>query len=311
MTHNHCGKGEFYICGLCMLIGVAEVAHVAAVFLHWDVKRLAAIFGVGIAVLCAMLAVWLLWKRGRRMEASGARVHGPEVSGSKISTPAERSIPWLGGALALSVLFQIILIAAGDMAYRDGDMTLETVQTFLAQNGVYTVNPLTGQPYSGGIPLRLQILCLPGLYTAICTLTGIEASVLIFHVWPVVVLLASYAAFAGLAGHLFGKDRKTVLILLLIVSALIWMGDYMVAMDGFQLMHCGYRGTALRNCVLVPFALHMSLKKNWFGVILAILAEACIVWTLYGMGVCVLVAALTLLIRFIISRREGMTCRNS
>ena len=98
-----------------------------------------------------------------------------------------------------------------------------------------------------------------------------------------------------------GSEASIVLgIMLILVSVLIWCGDYMVSMDGFQLLHCGYRPTAVRGGILVPFTLSMGLQKKWTSAILAILAEACIVWTLYGMGVCLAAG-----------RREGRKCRNS
>ena len=99
--------------------------------------------------------------------------------------------------------------------------------------------------------------------------------------------------------------------MLILVAVLIWCGDYMVSMDGFQLMHCGYRGTAIRNGILVPFALSMCLQKKWKSAVLAILAEACIVWTLYGMGVCLLMTVIMLVLSLTAGRREGRTCRNS
>lgn len=42
-----------------------------------------------------------------------------------------------------------------------GDITGETVQTFLAENAVYNVNPMTGSAFTQGMPARFKILGLP------------------------------------------------------------------------------------------------------------------------------------------------------
>lgn len=295
-----CTKAENYIHGLCGLIGVAAVAHVASVFLHFTVKQMAIILWGGTLFLCAASLVYFILAQRKREKKSQFSVAEPS------GTAAQLMI----GALVLSVIFQIIIIMTEDVSYRDGDMTIETVQTFLTQNGIYQSNPLTGQPYVGGIPLRLKILCLPGLYASVCSLTGIDVGQFVGGMWPVVVLLGSYMAYGSLAKVLFPKDKIARLLMLLLVSGLFWMGDYMLTMDGFQLLHCGYRGTAIRNGILVPFTLCMCLKRKWAGAVLAILAEACIVWTLYGLGVCFFVTVLMLLVQ-LVSGMEVRRCRNS
>lgn len=62
-------------------------------------------------------------------------------------------------------------------------------------------------------------------------------------------------------------------------------------MDGFSLLYCGYRGVTVRNLVLIPYVFSLGLRKRWKTVLLCILAEACIVWTLYGLGAGLLTAA--------------------
>ena len=293
-------KGEIYIIGLCGWIGVAECAHVAAVFLHWNIRQMS-IFLWGMSMVLSVAAgVWSLWERRKCFW----------LGQGKGSLGKEHAVSLLSGVLCVSVFFQIILIVTGDISWREGDMMLETVQTFLSDDQAYQTNPLTGQNYVGGIPLRLKILCLPSLYASVCSLTGVDAGWFLYHIWPVVILLGSYLAYGELGKVLFKEDGKSLLLMLVILSVLIWMGDYMVSVDGFGLLHCGYRGTTLRNGILVPFTISVCLKRKWVGAILAILAEACIVWTLYGMGICFLVTVIILVIQFVISHREGARCRN-
>ena len=63
------------------------------------------------------------------------------------------------------------------------------------------------------------------------------------------------------------------------------------AMDGFGLLFSGWRGVTIRNLVLVPYAVSLSLRKMYLHALLCALAEACVLWTFYGLGVCVVVIA--------------------
>lgn len=300
--------GEILPTGLCVLIGAAEAAHLATVFLGWPVSRMALLW-VGIVGIMAVGSVILLVS-GRRNEVSGRRSAGDQSGAGRW----KMSEQLLAGAFALSVVFQIIVIMTGDRNCDTGDMTLEAVRTFLARDQVYSVNPLTGQPYTAGVPLRIKILSLPSLYASICSVTGLDAELVVCRIVPVVVLVAGYFAYSMLGKILFGKDRTGRLVMLLVISVLFWCGDYMDVMDGFLLLHSGYRGVAIRNGILIPFTLGMCLKRKWKSAVLAILAEACIVWTLYGLGACLLVVAVMLLMDLWIrvrGRRGGEACRNS
>jgi hypothetical protein len=49
-------------------------------------------------------------------------------------------------------------------------------------------------------------------------------------------------------------------------------------------------GTTMRNSILIPLVLYASLEKKWVLALACILAEICIVWTFWGLGVCVVIA---------------------
>lgn len=87
-----------------------------------------------------------------------------------------------------------------------GDMTVETVNTFLRENAVYTVNPLTGTAYSMGMSLRLKILCLPTLYGAISRFTGMAPVDVVYRLIPCITLLLSYVAYGSLGKALFPEN---------------------------------------------------------------------------------------------------------
>lgn len=170
-------------------------------------------------------------------------------------------------------------------------MTVETVGSFLETDGIYQVNPMTGQAYTEGMPARLKILCLPSLYGFFCRLSGLTPERVVTAVVPVWVFVSSYAAFSCVGKCLFPESRKKRSCFLITTVILMWAGGSFYSMDGFDLLYCGYRGITIRNLVLIPWLISLCLRQKWLPAILCILAEACIVWTLYGMGACLLTAA--------------------
>ena len=317
------------IVGLLAVVGMAEAAHLAAVFLGRSFSDTVGLFVAEVVVLgLAALGVCLWMRFGGRVQDSAGRVggqgrsrggHGGSYGGQGRSRGGHggsyggqgRSRGGHGGSyrgyhgsdltpfvaglalvFILLVIYQTVTITSGNSVFRDGDMTVETVESFLATDGVYLVNPLTGQSYETGVPLRIRILCLPTLYGILCRIFGLGTAELVWKLVPLLVLFMSYMAFWTLAKALFGEDKdkgKRVLFIAL-VAALFCVGDYMYGMDGFGLLHCGYRGVTIRGGILLPYTFGLALRHKWRLVFFCVLAEACIVWTLYGMGACLLAA---------------------
>lgn len=55
----------------------------------------------------------------------------------------------------------------------------------------------------------------------------------------------------------------------------------------------------IRAAVLLPYLLACLLERKYLGAVLCILAEACMVWTLYGAGVCLLVTVAWVALRWL------------
>lgn len=270
--------GDYLIMGIIIIIGLAEVVHLAAVFLGLPFGRGAVLWGglAGTAVLIMAGMFLYEWKKCK---------WNPEKK-------EKRNV--IDGILlilfAILVISQLIFICTGYPAYREGDMTLETVKSFLAADGIYRINPMTGVAYTAGMPMRLKVLCLPTLYACICRITGLSPDFVVRILIPVIILLSCYTAFGALACSLFPAEetvsgRKRACFLTA-AALIMWVGTYRYGMDGFQLLYCGWRGVTIRNCVLLPWLFSLSIRGKWMSVLLCILAEACIVWTLYGCGWC-------------------------
>ena len=262
--------------GWISVIGIAEVTNLSAVFLHFSLTRCVMLFCILIGFVTTVsfaMNVFERMKRGKEPEKNVL-----EKTSLLILFPA---------TLFLS---QIIYILLSGSVYLSGDMTLESVVSFLYTDGIYQVNPLTGAAYEGGIPLRLEILCLPTLYSILCRLFSLEPRMVVWLVMPCVVLICCYGAFRCVGRCLFSDSTKRQDCFLASVAVLLWVGSYAFGMDGFGVLYSGWRGVTIRNAVLIPYLISLCLRRKWKLAVLCIAAEACLVWTFYGAGVCLLTA---------------------
>lgn len=288
------GVADAWLTGETAVIGVAEAAHLGCVFAGRSFSREATVFGIAAGVLAlAGLAAAFFLRSGKGFRPSLGRFR----QGSR----QELVLSLLFGALVLS---QVVYILSGKGIYCDGDMTAETVGSFLYTDQAYRVNPMTGADYIGGIPLRLKILCLPGLYGALCRLFALAPETVVWRAIPLATLAGSYCAFSCLSRCLFAEDGKKRYCFLILTALLVWAGKYALWMDGFGMLCSGWRGVVVRNTVLVPYAVSLCLRRRWVPVLLCIAAEACIAWTLYGAGVCLLTVVSLLAVRFVLQRTE-------
>lgn len=287
------------IVGFLVEIGLAEVVHLAAVVLGRSFSDAVFLFKAGIVVLgLVSLGIWL-WQRRESGKESGKKSRRGRGSrtGRRTGTVSGSDVTPVTAGLflvfALLVIYQIVTITSGDYIYRAGDMTVEIVESFLETDGVYRVNPLTGRAYEGGIPFRIQILCLPTLYGILCQIFGLPVTELVWKLIPLHMLLMCYLAFERMAHALLTEEKRRGqverLLFMVLTAAVLCVGDYLYGMDGFGLLYCGFRGVTIRSVVLLPYVFGLALRHRWRLAVLCILAEACIVWTLYGMGACLVV----------------------
>ena len=304
------------IIGFIILLGMAEAGHLLMVFGHRPFSDVALLYGAGAGVLAVGVAGCLVWRyasergthsssarqgrgvrNGRRRKHAGWGEERGSLTGKDIT-------PVLAGAclvFGLLALYQFMTIASSNNIDRTGDMTVETVESILETGSAYEVNPLTGRAYTAGVPNRIRILGLPTFYAIICRVADLCTDAVsgggshweLLTKWiPAAVLFLAYLAFWTVAKALFPekKDREKRMIFMAITAAVLCVGDYAFGMEGFGLLYGGYRGVTIRAAILVPYTFGLTLRHRWKETALCVLAEACIVWTLYGMGVCLVVA---------------------
>ncbi len=289
--------------GGMICIGLAEAAHLGTVMLGWSFSRCVNVFVLEVTavVVAALVVLAFVYRRQGACAGDGAIAKNNKIMRGGLL--GGESLPRL--VFVCLAVAQLIYIMAGQTVYVDGDMTLETVTSFLETDTTYQVNPMTGRPYTLGIPLRLQILCLPALYGILSRIFGIVPEVVVYGMVPGFVLLGSYLAYGTVARCLFPGKAHQRGVFMAAVALLLGLGDYMYGMDGFGVMHAGFRGVTIRACILIPYAFGLMLRKKYKLVILCILAEACIVWTLYGMGACLLIAVIMMTVQVVINKFAG------
>lgn len=260
---------EIHICILLCCLGIFEAGHLMGLMFGLSVTSCGKII-LAMLALFGVVGIILLVKY---REVIGCRIKAKDA---------------MFCFFVVLCLLQTFYICGESLLSTTGDITLETVNTFLTTDQIYTVSPLTGREYSGA-PLRYKILCLPTVYTLLCKWFGITPQILVGRVIPVITLYTAYGAYYLLSGSLFGcqkENREKRFCFLVIVALIFFFCENAVYMEGYGVLHGGYLGTTIRNSILIPFLLYAVLGKRWFAVVLCLLAEVCIVWTFWGLGVC-------------------------
>lgn len=287
--------------GAIAVVGTAGAAHICAVAAKLSFSAAVWIFS-GLTTVLFLVALTIIFFNYYRVGRNAGRKQENHLMASR---GLSEKLSSLSVFFMLLVLCQAIYITFGGGVYLGGDMTVETVESFFYTDGIYRVNPMTGAAYQEGLPLRVEILCLPTLYGALSRLSGLSPRVVVWTVVPLMTILLSYSAFFCLGRCLFPTDRKKREIFLTAIALLLWAGGYHYVVDGFGALYSGFRGTVIRNVVLIPYLLSLCLRRRWLAALLCIAAEGCIVWTLYGAGVCLLSVAVMAVCMFAERRLEG------
>ncbi len=279
---------DLLVTAVLLLILWGEGVHLLALFGGKSLSFCAYLYGAGFCVGAAAFVIILFFQHSSdRQRRQGSRRRAAKETAS--------SCQLLTILTGLLILLQIVWVLTNNNCYTTGDMTLETVNSFLAENGVYRVNPLTGLPYTQGLPLRIKILCLPTTYAIwskiLSSVLSLGAQTVVCHLAPAAVLLCGYLIYAQLAGIFFPESKEKRMCFLILVAGLFYVGNYLYGMDGMGALYGGFMGVSVRALILLPYTVSLILRGKGRWAFLCVAAEACLVWTLYGMGTCLLVMA--------------------
>ncbi len=346
---------EKYVSGSLLFVFAAEGAHLLTLLRKGTLADAMKVMGILVIVLAT--AAYVLMMVGivkRTLKKSGAGVgsagaSGPEpAEGEKFADPerpdmtdvseskAEKSKGFgAAGIFAVGIALLMIVLAlyllTGNHLNFYGDMTMETVNALLEDAPLYTINPMTGQPYETGIPSRLTILCLPTLYALLCRAFGLPAMTVVWRVasvfWLVNVLFAAlYLARmlfpegisdAKHSGEPMASDapsdadhhkkqaalRRNLFTFLCLF--LLFAADRAVGLPGFSLLHMAYGARCIRALVLLPTLAAAFFDKRYLLCCSCILAESVIMWTHFGVGLTFVFFLLLLALSLVQKRRRG------
>ena len=269
-----------FCAGSMVILCVSFVSHLLTIMrsgLIADEKKLAGIIMVVVMTVSYFAFVILTVIMGKA---------GDKKKEKKSSGTAAKAFAVLA---VLACVTGLVVTAAGLRVNSVGDETLETVRVFLKGNVMYTVNPLTGAAFTEGVPSRVKILCLPGLYAVMSGAFGTSPELIVHNIAPAFWFLSGLCAFLSLSKSLCsGQDNEILKRSVFMLSAvlILFATDLSAYAQGFAVLSQMYSGPAIRIWVLIPFMLYLLFEKKYITALLPVLCEALICRTQYGIGFC-------------------------
>ena len=246
----------------CML--TAWIAHMTGAFMEISVRALALWWLISLLFIGSGCGLYMaLTKRKHAMLAV-----------KRSAQPAADQYLVLG--FFLLILLQMVFLYAKQNIWTDGDITVEMVNTFLSEDKLYSLNPLTGTAYVNPISKRFMLQGLPTMYAMIAAGFSVPAQLLVQHIVPVVVLAYSYCAYYRLSGSLFGQNMNKRYVFMLFVAFVLTVTDRAPYLAGYQALHSAYLGSSILQLILIPYALAMAFDKKWWQVIACAVTAFCI-----------------------------------
>ena len=262
------------ITGLWIFLGCTEVAHFITLVTNRSLQTYTALYGVfALAGLFVYVGITFLWLRMKKKEF--------KPGGSFQASPYMAVFAVLAG-ITLFHFWQGYVPILEDAVY---EMVIGTVNS----GSIMTVHPFTGQAGGDSMPFRMQILGLSSLYSALITESQQSQYTIMCKVVPVIVYTLSMLLYWAFAQKLFPTDKDKRWVFLSVVSLFVLATSGSDGLMGQRLLYAGFSGETIRGVLLMPYTVYVCWQKKWLLAILAIFVEACLVWTTFGVGYCLLI----------------------
>lgn len=284
------GRGitEAFLCGVLTMLSISGALQLMLLLLKRPFSEYMRIYPLLLIVLALVGGVVLFFELREAREGLNWKEHFLGFF-RYLFYSAETKVFSL---LTLTVFILCVLRIVLGVPDVSGDFTLETVRTTLATDTIYQYNSFTGQEVAEGMPIRQQILTLPFFLTFLSEISGMDAALLVYKIFPCYVLMLAVLVYSRWAGTLFVNRRDLQSGFLFLISFMIFVGDYAGVAPASLLLHQGFTGNALCAAVVIPFAIYLCVKGKWSAALLCVVAELFLIWTTYGLGYCVLVMLL-------------------
>lgn len=307
----------YYSAGFMELFLLAGVTNALGVFLSLTFSATVKVFALLlIAVLTFAYLVFILLKfaslKNRTSAAGGASKDAKDSKEDKTSSD-RYFILFLIISLFFSAL--ALFITLRGKIYLSGDQTVETVNSFLSSNEMYSVNPLTGLPYDGDHPSRLDYMFLPFFYALLCRTFDLSAMKLLYHIIPAVYAVCAFSLFVTVGDAFFFEragesdlsgvypKTKVTLFYMICVFLLFCCGSAAGSIS-FNLFHSGFRSGSFLILLLVNYCLALCIKKRWAACLIPIVLEPLAASTKFGIGACFVMTASLFVISKIRKKEE-------
>ena len=276
------------VTGLWVILGCAEAAHLLTLMTDQSLQTYNLLCGIfvltGVLVYAGILT-W--WKR-----------KAPKLESKK----AKRKVTWQGVLFVVLAVLTLVHFLRGyvpDLEDAVYEITIGNVES----GRIMEVHPFLGQTGGSGMPLRMKILGLSSLYSSLITISQQSTYMIICKVVPIVVWSCTMLVYWAFGEKLFPEDRGKRRLFLSLIAFFFLITSKSTGLAGYRLFFAGFSGETIRGVLLIPYALYVSWQRKWILAVLAIVAEACLVWTTWGIGYCTVIVVCMLIVHLWMDRR--------
>lgn len=284
--------GIWLITGFLILTGCAEAAHLITIMTDKSLQTytlLVMVFVVAGLLAYAVLVYWA-YRKGKIQQ-------NLSVTDAKVQN-------WNWGMLVFGVvaLATVYHFLAGYVPQFQ-DATYEIVLGNLKSGGIMTVHPFLGTETEAVMPMRMRILGLSSFYSALITISQQSPYTIMCKMVPLIIWALSILIYWDFSKELFAESAEKRWIFISMVALVYLSTSGGEGLVGYRLFYSGFSGETIRAAVLLPYTLYVSWQKRWCLAGIAILAEACLVWTTFGVGYCLLITISMFLVHWVLDRR--------
>ena len=242
------GIPERFLYGWLLLLSLAELLTLPALFIRFSFHTLGGIYG---AVLLAGSAAGLLRICSRLRTAGTGRFSVlAQIKNVSLFT-------WIAVLLILLQIAAVMLLGHRD---QDDAFYLATATTTLRSNKILRINPYSGYPYHAW-PRRYVLSPFPVFLACISWLSGsLHPAILGHMLLPGVFLTMAYLVLSLFARRWFGEDSEKRGIFLLICVFLIWFSGNSVYRSEVFLLVRSWQGKAVLAGVMLPLLFYLELS---------------------------------------------------
>ena len=247
------------ITGLWILLGCAEAAHLITIMTNRSLQTYTALFSVFVlAGLLAYTGLCILVHRRsatQKMSVAGAigKMSAAGMAGKSADKAAkkrrERSFFMLCFAV-LAVITVYRLLAGYVPDLQDAGN--------VASGSIMTVHPFLVTVTENAMPMRMQILGLSSLYSALITISKQSPYIIMCKVVPLAVWGLSILLYWTFAKKLFPEDVHKRWLFVSMVAFVYLATSGSTGLVGQRLFYAGFSGETIRGALLMPYTVYVT-----------------------------------------------------